>query len=192
MFMSFMLLPIISNAADIPALTKLFTETFKTHYDARFCGMNITRLVESAMEAKIDMKGASLMKLESDAWNLQCVSARGNRPGSLRPFEKHWVLFADGWVFDYDFTDKPKVIRLSEYIEEMFIPNFKPNLGNYDPERSIRGAYQATLFDATEYYQNKSNTQGMKREVVLMNELIDMDELFERVRCKKIIKPDPT
>jgi hypothetical protein len=173
-----------AHAADLEKLETLFTETFVSNYQPRFCGENIKRFVAQAAARGIDLSGASIYKIVGGAWNLQTFAARGLRPGGAQPFEFHWILVADGKVFDYDYTDRAQVITLEEYIPSMFIPRSRYEMGNFDPVHELRERIVFTAFDALAYVKNGYATAGLPFRNAAASELVDLDKVISKAQCR--------
>jgi hypothetical protein len=117
----------VANAADIPRLKELFTKTFDSYYHEGKCGDNILKLATEAELKGIDLSNAYYVVIHNqgiaDAGLVQAVYARElNRAEGIKHWHAHVILIADNLVFDYDFTNKPRVFPLVKYLDYMFIP----------------------------------------------------------------------
>lgn len=154
------------------ALSALFHEVFYTSaYEPRQCGRNIMGLVKLAHERGIDLSRAHIVEIENKGYSnfgmVKAFVARGhgrlmgdeeraaaNLPTSIRhhPGDAHWyyhaVLDYDGYVFDFDFTNAPRVVSRAEHGTAMFLP------AKGEPtERDLRdiAGYKTRLTPAMEY-----------------------------------------
>lgn len=174
---------ISARAADLPRLRAHFEETFASHYEPRLCGKNIARLIESAGEEAIDLEDAYFLKIESESfWQLQAFSPRGYAPGKRQPWSFHVVLVADGFVFDYDFTNRPRVLPADDYFFEMFVPQGPTDLPQYRFEKTIRETYALSFYDAREILKNAGSTAGLRARETMLADYVDLDRLFARLR----------
>jgi len=157
-----------SWSADLPKLAKLFSNTFWTVYQERYCGRNIEALSAEALEKKIDMKGAFIMEIRNAGFDTFGMVAALNAREAGRPYVParlippfrvpgssnwyfHAVLLADGVVHDYDFGNVASPTPLKEYIEKMFLPAEKVDDIKYKKNKIAR--YEISLYPVTEYLQ---------------------------------------
>lgn len=138
----------VAKAADHKALGQLFERVFfGSFYNEGRSGVNSVNFIRHAMNEGIDLSGASIMSIENrggDTYGM--VAALQGReqgpyldpssPHSKRlPGEVNWsfhaVVVADGYVYDFDFGNKPQVIALDRYTHEMFIPSNRNGDANF-------------------------------------------------------------
>jgi hypothetical protein len=185
----FLLFSGVSSAADIPQLTDLFRETFVEAYTPRFCRDNVGRLIAAADKSGIDMRGAELVKLSSpDFWELNAFSARGYRLGDRRFFYFHYVLIADGYVFDYDFTDRAVILKVEDYFYEMFVPKAPVDIP-YDYKKSFRSIFQLEAYSIPEYIKNGKSTAGIVPVTTDLAEYLDVEKIIEKANCVDTLRP---
>jgi len=171
-----------SEAADVARLTQLFHKTYKTHYEVRFCGKNMGRLIEKAIRQKIDLRGAKLLRIKSpDFWEVQTFSARGYERGYRRMFYVHFVLEADGLIFDYDFTNSPRVAKFEDYILEMYTPKGPIDV-QYKFERAFRDIFELTFYDAENYIRNGQSVDGIQKTEILLSDYIDVEKIIKKAK----------
>lgn len=163
-----------SFAADLPKLQKIFRDNFSNFYTPRMCGKNIDQFVRAADAQRIDLTNSYVMMIESPGfWTLQGFNVRGLKQDQRQPWGHHVVLVADDYVFDFDFTNQPRVVPFVKYFKEMFVPKGKIDI-NYDFSRDIPD-YDITLFASHDYLKHSSSKNTPKRVYRLKN-LIDFSK----------------
>lgn len=179
-----LLITVSVQAADLPRLTTHFSDTFVSNYAPRFCGENITRLIEQSVEAGIDLENAFIVRIEGTGfWMTQGFAVRGRAFGDYQSWTFHYVLVADGQVFDYDFTDRPRVTPFADYVFEMFVPPAENRFREYQYERTLRESFRFTFHDARAYAANRSSTRGLApAKTAWLPELLDIEALLARPR----------
>ncbi len=156
----------ISFAADFKALKSLFEGSWTSNYVENRCGENIERFVSLAMDKGIDLDGVEIIRLvDHSGWMFGMVNALEARESgrfiepkpSQAPFnlpgESNWYfhafLLVEGKIFDYDFTNAPKVISFKDYLHEMYLPRDKWKDLKYKESKMRR--YEIEAFPAEEY-----------------------------------------
>ena len=110
------------HAADLKSLEALYTQNFDTFYQPRFCGRNIARLVNAALERKIDLDGAYVLKIEGAGFLETSGFYTRNAPNERAMLGYfHVVLVAENHVFDFDLHE-PLSLNVNEYIRLQFSP----------------------------------------------------------------------
>jgi hypothetical protein len=114
-------------AADVPGLRSLFEASFRSSYEVRHCGRNIDRFLRSAQAQGLNLQGAHYVKLTgSGFFELPPLQRRGSSAPGVFMADGLWyfhvILVADGMVFDFDFTNRPRVLPVVDYLREMFVP----------------------------------------------------------------------
>lgn len=160
------LISLQSIAADLKGISKIFKDTYWTsHYEERFCGKNIEKLVRKAIEARLDLSGAQIIQItDSSGWMFGMVNALQAREGGRlivpaqtsperSPGEKNWyfhvVLLVEGKVLDYDFLSQPTINPLKDYLNAMFIPAQKQSDKDY--KMSKMKGYKIKTYPAEDY-----------------------------------------
>ena len=153
-------------AADLAGINRIFSSTFWTsHYEERFCGKNIEKLVRKSIEARLDLSDAYIVEItDVSGYMFGMVNALQAREGGRLitpartnperlPGEKNWyfhaVLLVNGKVMDYDFTNQPTVLPFNQYMTHMFIPADKHKDAKFKMNK-MKG-YKVTLFPAEDY-----------------------------------------
>lgn len=80
----------------------------------------------------------------------------------------HAIFVADGQVFDFDFTNKPKVLKLEAYYSEQFIPEAKRQDLKYRKDKI--GLYKLYIHPTELYldYQERNiSMQNIRTEIYL-------------------------
>jgi hypothetical protein len=173
-----LLLPLSGVAADLPGMTRLFKKSFWTdHYEQRFCGKNIEKLVRKGLDAGVDLSGAEIIEItDISGWMFQMLNALQAReagglitparvsPPFRNPGEKNWhfhvVLLVEGRILDYDFTNEAQTPLFKAYLNEMFIPKNKRSDEGY--KRSKMSLYQITSYPAEDYILRQNQRLGVK------------------------------
>ena len=167
-FALFLLISIQALAADLVGISKLFKDSFWTdHYEARYCGKNIEKLVKKAMDQNLDLSGAEIIQItDSSGFMFGMVNALLAREGgsyieprqtnpTLTPGESNWyfhvVLKVEGKILDYDFTNEARILAEKKYFLEMFIPKDEQSDAEYRAFK-MKG-YKITTYPAEEYIQ---------------------------------------
>lgn len=133
----------LAGAADKHPLTELFEQSFDSEvYEQRFCGRNIMRFVDLAEARGLDLRGAAIIRIENaGVSNFGMVKAFLAREGGAvireprengKPYrhyhagETNWymhvILDYRGIIYDFDFTNEPRVLKKSDYFRAMFLP----------------------------------------------------------------------
>lgn len=109
-------------AADLKSLESLYTQNFDAFYQPRFCGRNIARLVNAALDRKIDLEGAYVLKIEGAGFLETSGFYTRNAPNEREMLGYfHVVLVAENHVFDFDLHE-PLSLDVNEYIRLQFSP----------------------------------------------------------------------
>lgn len=167
-----LLLTQASFAADLPKLQSLFKTNFNSFYAPRFCGQNIERLVRAADEKRIDLTNSYVAVLKHDGfWGLQAFSARGV-VGQRQPWGFHVILIADNYVFDFDFTNQPKVLPMKQYFPEMFTS--KGNTDNGYTFKKELPYIDVELYSVHDYLKSNGITKTTPKQTVMLGNLIDL------------------
>lgn len=153
-------------AADLAGINRIFSSTFWTsHYEERFCGKNIQKLVRKSMDERLDLSDAYIVEItDVSGYKFGMVNALQAREGGRlitpartkpdrHPGEKNWyfhaVLLVNGKVMDYDFTNWPTILPFDQYMTQMFIPADKHKDAKFKMYK-MKG-YKVTLFPAEDY-----------------------------------------
>jgi hypothetical protein len=72
-----------SFAADLVGISNLFKDTFWTeHYEERYCGKNIEKLVRKSIERRLDLTNAQIIEItDISGWMFGMVNALQAREG---------------------------------------------------------------------------------------------------------------
>lgn len=153
-----------ASTIDHQRLKSLFeTKFYSDLYQPRKCGQNIMGFVSLAHKEGIPLQDAWIVQWTNPGFDffgmVQGVVARDgarDRNGSYIPGPRNWyhhvILDFDGWIFDFDFTNSPRVERAQTYVTTMFGPKStqeKPNpeLPNYNAEIVMALDYVRQLAD---------------------------------------------
>lgn len=162
------------------ALQSLFEQRFETHYEEGKCGQNILGLVEAARGLAI--ADAQVLLIENRGFsvfgmvNVESAREAGRaiRPQpARRPFreagERNWyhhvILVFDGMVYDFDFTNRPTVLPVRDYLERMFLDEDpKPGYGGFYVGRDDKlKEYVFEVYSAADYLAGRTRERGVKR-----------------------------
>lgn len=153
----------ISSAFADRELVRHFKETFSTHYQAGRCGDNITGLTARANVKRINLNNANILVVVNKGGTVFGMVNVEVARGALRtgPGPKNWyhhvVLENNGLIYDYDFTDTPRVARVKDYFQYMFLSD-KKGVGSsfdyVDPERKLND-YEVEIIPAYDYLNAK-------------------------------------
>jgi hypothetical protein len=153
-------------AADLVGISNLFKNSFwSAHYEERFCGKNIEKLITKSMELNLDLSNAEIVQItDSSGYMFGMVNALQAREGgpyiqprrsspSNMPGEKNWyfhvVLKVEGKILDYDFTNGPRILSMKEYMLEMFV--LKTKHGDKAHINNKLKGYKFTTYPAEDY-----------------------------------------
>ncbi len=135
-------------AADLNALTNLFHSSFNSpiYHEGRAWD-NVHNFITLAIKNNYNLENARFITLENTTGAnygfVGALKARNqgkltniNDKYSLRePGEANWsyhaILIAEGMVFDFDFTNEPRLLKISDYFSKMYIAENKQNDDNY-------------------------------------------------------------
>jgi hypothetical protein len=171
-----------SLAADLAGISRIFSNTFWTsHYEERYCGKNIEKLVKKSMDARLDLRDAYIVEITDPVGRMfgmvNALQARESgrliepaRTSPARhPGESNWyfhaVLLVNGRIMDYDFTNQPTILPLNHYLHQMFIPATKQTDLTY--KQSKMKGFKLVLFPAEDYIlrqQQRLSTREIAKE----------------------------
>lgn len=158
-------------AADLPKLQTLFKNNFSTFYVSRQCGKNIEKLIKAADAQKIDLTNSYVVSIVNPGfWPLQAFNARGYKQDQRQSWGHHVVLVADNQVFDFDFTNQPRMVPFNKYFKEMFVPKGKIDI-NYDFKRDVPD-FIIDLYASHDYIKHNGSNSTPKQTYKL-KDLID-------------------
>lgn len=163
----------VSFAADLAKLQTLFKSNYSTFYAPRFCGKNIETFVKAADKKKIDLTNSYVAVLKNPGfWSLQAFSARGLKLGERQPWSFHVILIADDYVFDFDFSNQPKVLPFKKYLKEMLVPKGKLDIPyNYQNELPY---IELDLYTSHDYLINNGSTSATPKKTYKLRDLVDL------------------
>jgi hypothetical protein len=183
-FLSFFLIlfSIASLAADLRSLESVFRENINSFYVPRMCGENIKRLVKEAERRKIDLSNSYVLKIEGAGFlETSGFYTRGaaNDRAMLGYF--HFVLVADGHVFDFD-LDEVLVLKLEDYIRLQFTPPYEPF---YVFGMEFNAAKQLPWWTVSRFELRSYTTYYPEKTwVKKMNEFINIEKVLKRPRVR--------
>lgn len=108
-----------------PEMISQFEKSFARHYEARQCYDNTRRFLKEATQQSEHTW--YLLSVENKGFTtFGMINAELARNGRGSPGESNWyhhvfALDENGFVYDLDFTNHPKVLPLKTYLEEMFL-----------------------------------------------------------------------
>jgi hypothetical protein len=84
------------------------------------CGENIGRLVEEAKNQNLDLEGSYVLKIEGGGFlETSGFYTRSNPNERAMLGYFHYILVADGYVFDFDLNES-LVLKLEDYVRLQF------------------------------------------------------------------------
>jgi len=168
--------------ADLKSLGQLFYQNYNFFYTPRMCGKNIARLINEAVNRKIDLSNAYVLRLAGNGF----LETSGfytrvlpNDREMLGYF--HIILIADGFVFDFDLSE-PMVLRFDEYIRLQFTPPYTPYIIfgiNYDPLKELSG-WKVTSYEVSQFLTSNPQKLWEKK----MEEIIDLKHVTTLKRLR--------
>lgn len=164
-------------AADIPKLTKLFTENFDHYYQPRFCGKNTARFVTEAKKRNIDLSNSYVLKIVGGGfWETSGFYTRNNINERVMLGYFHIVFVADGYVFDFDLDDA-LVLKMDDYFRLQFTPPYPFNFyGGEERTKSELKGWTLTRFEWTDYIKNIEKPTWIKK----LRDVINVDKMVEK------------
>ncbi len=181
----FLVLFIVSSfaqAADLKSLSELFKQNFNTFYQPRLCGKNIGLLITEAQKRKIDLSNSYVLKIEgagfletSGFYTRNLINDRA----MLGYF--HYVLVADGLVFDFDLAE-PLILPLEDYVRLQFTPPYLPFhvFGiNFVPINELKW-WTVSRFELESYISYTPQKTWSKK----MPQVIDLNLVMGRTRVR--------
>jgi hypothetical protein len=170
--------------ADLRGLKDLFARSYWSGmYVNNYCRENIERFVQRAQEDGINLDNSYMVQIVNDGFDMfglvSAISVREQgrliEPRTVKPpfrnigtsnWNYHFIMIADGEVFDFDFTNKNKVVKLSQYMTEQFIPVNKVSDVKYKKDKI--GPYKFTIYPAVdymEYLQRRVSMDPIRNEI---------------------------
>lgn len=112
-----------------PILDRVFQETFHRSdiYIPSKCHDNIARLVQLATQAGVPATELTTIEFRpmAELWVYKGRDIRNKiNPYGKRAYFHHVVLMAGNKIYDYDFTDQPRVLPVQAYFEEMMMSSY--------------------------------------------------------------------
>jgi len=177
-----LVVPFFLFAEPSPVVIKEFKKSFKNQYESGQCFENTQNFLNK------------VVSLTNHTWYLVSVENKGStslgmvnveiaRTSYEKPEERNWyhhvfALDEEGFVYDLDFTNDPRIVPLKTYLEEMFLieeecqkPRYGEICGGRD--RKLQD-YEFTLNRAPYALKEKIDPQ---QEVLSMQDLLQL-ELF--------------
>lgn len=175
-------------AADLEGLKSLFTDNYNTFYEPRYCGRNIMRLVAAAQDRQIDLSGAYVLKIEGAGFlETSGFYTRGvpHERAALGYF--HFVMVADGHVFDFDLHE-PLVLGIEDYVRLQFTPAKEPAMifGIQYRAREQLKWWTVTRIEIDDLTRPAANgaSKAMK-----LGEYVDLEAVMALDRCRLALGP---
>lgn len=166
-----------AGAADVARLTELFQRGYNSLYTPRMCGLNVERFALRAREENIDLSGAYVLRFVGGGfWETSGFYARGNPNQREMLGYFHFVLVAEGRVFDFDLA-RPCVLPLAEYIRLQFTPNLEP----YDARRDRQDMRRGLPFWEIERIEIDQILAGSTKATWRgrLSDILSIDEVFK-------------
>jgi len=145
-FISALILSNLVWAAPDPALVAMFKQDFKTQYEEGRCGDNILGFLRRAEQQGLKLYNARILEITNHGFSMfgmvhaEFARASGgfnpqaeqdgfrNLPGE-RNWYHHVVLESDGYIYDFDFGNRPQVLEVKNYFEKMFFEDKRKSEG---------------------------------------------------------------
>jgi hypothetical protein len=174
------LLSLKTYSADTQSLTKLYQENYHSFYTPRFCGQNVTKLIQEAHRLNINLEGAYALKIEGPGFLATSgFYTRGYPHERAMLGYFHWILVADNMVYDFDLHE-PLVLSLEDYTRVQFTPPYEPFIiwgMTYDSKKELV-YWDVTRYEWKDLLKNKGTPTWKKK----YHEIIDLDEMMSRTR----------
>ena len=158
------------------ALTQQFRGEFYNQYRAGKCGQNVMELAERAAANGINISNARVLQIRNVGFSVfglvRAEFARGSGPLANSPqphgirwypggtnWQFHAVLELDGLIYDFDFGNEPKVLRVAEYFEQMFLNEKEnnPRAMFYVGRDEKLSKYEVTVVSAVDLVSRRSS-----------------------------------
>jgi len=149
-----------------PSLKPLFEDRFRTAYAPGRCADNILRLLVAARAAKIPLEHSRVLFIENLGGSLfgylNVELARDEADPRERQWSYHVVLEHGGMIFDFDYTNQPRVDTIATYFERMFLDEDpKPLNGFYVGRKWKLKEYGIQIHPALNYLKVKEEYQKL-------------------------------
>lgn len=182
LFSFFMIFSSLGQAADLVALKELFQSEFNSLYAPRMCGENIGRLILAAQKKKIDLSNSYVLRFQGGGFLETSGFYTRQKPNDrvmLGYF--HFVLVADGHVFDFDLNE-PLVLNLHQYVKLQLVPPYEPFnvMGIKYTAKSMLPSWEIKIYDIANYV----STQPVPVQIGQLQDIIDFDLLQKTIRIK--------
>ncbi len=172
----------LASAADLVSLNKLFSENFDNFYRPRFCRNNIGTLIAEASKQKINLRNSYVLKIVGAGFlETSGFYTRGKIDERAMLGYFHFVLVADGYVYDFD-LDEPLVLKLEDYTRLQFTPPYLPFkvFGiSIEPEKQLP-FWTVTRFEIADFNTSRSTATWTKQ----YNEILDLKKMMKRERVR--------
>lgn len=170
------------NAADLPALKKLFEKNYNSIYQPRFCGRNTRAFLNEAKKQEIDLSDSYVLKIVGPGFFETSGFYTRSKPNErvhLGYF--HMVLVANNHIFDFDLRE-PLVLDILDYARLQFTPPHEPYtlMGVDYSSKGNPSRWNVTAFDKNDYAKGIETTLWEMK----MNQFIDVEKLYSRERIR--------
>ncbi len=117
-------------ASDRERLLPLFSDRYHNAYFSGRCGDNIINFLRKANEQGIDTRNISMVLIQNKGFSgfgmVNAEAARDSVRGVPVASEKNWyhhviAIDSEGFVYDFDYTERPLITDLNTYAEKMFL-----------------------------------------------------------------------
>lgn len=155
-----------AHAVSSGALKPIFEDRFRTAYAPGRCADNILRLLVAARAAKIPLEQSRVLFIENLGGTLfgylNVELARDEIDPRERQWSYHVVLEHGGMIFDFDYTNQPRVDTIATYFERMFLDEDpKPLNGFYVGRKWKLKEYGIQIHPALNYLKVKEEFQKL-------------------------------
>lgn len=155
-----------ASPQDVERMKQLFATHFAAPaiYQPGDCGNNIMSFINLAARSGIDLRDATIIRFKNEGDDnfgmvLAYPARNGRGPGApgQRFWDFHVVMDYDGWVFDFDFTNGPLVLKRGQYVPMMFMP---PTDDSGASENMVFPRYLVEALSAGDYQALRRNPRA--------------------------------
>lgn len=120
----------VAFAAPGDQIADIFADHFHNRYQSGRCGTNVTEFFQDMEKSGVDLADYYMLVIENKGFSgfgmVNVEEARDYIRGQWESTEKNWyhhvvAVNGMGQVYDFDFKTRPRVVKVADYIEAMFL-----------------------------------------------------------------------
>ncbi len=157
-----------ADSANLDLAQKAFAEAWTVDYQPTECGNNISRFLKKLQKRNVRLSEAQVITV-SPQFDGLLINAERTRTGqSGATTEQNWYfhvfLLLEGKVFDFDFMNRPAVLPIARYLDQMFFDEIYPPFYPHNfVGRKEKDSYKVKVFSAAEFMVSSGARNPLKQ-----------------------------